>query len=457
MKNFKDLREIYNNLATLICNFFFVMLSACKRILGVGQFFQLRGTCSVTDPSRRRFRSKMDLNLKCRENPIVIKVDSPEFKSIFTEEVIDLKKIFDKYKHEIRIAGGAVRDLLMGLTPKDLDFATTATPEEMKEMFTAEEVRMINVNGERHGTITARINDKENFEVSLHLFVTGFDGSVYDYFYGYEDLQKRRVAFVGDPDVRVKEDYLRIMRYFRFYGRIALKPDNHEEETLRVLKNNVHGLENISGERIWGELKKILQGNFAGNLLKTMLNVGVGEYMGFPLSPNVQELDMLLKRAHHLNLSPLSYLAALVKDLDEVTVLHSRMKFSKLERDLLYFLVEHRDDKVSDRPMKPYESLILNTSMKQKVAIEYVREVLKYRGDEELLKRLDNWEIPRFPVSGKTLKECGVPVGKMYGRIINKLRDAWIDSEYKMTEKDLMSYLPNIIEEFEEKKIERNK
>ncbi|XP_037876229.1 CCA tRNA nucleotidyltransferase 1, mitochondrial isoform X1 [Bombyx mori] len=488
MKNFKDLREIYNNLATLICNFFFVMLSACKRILGVGQFFQLRGTCSVTDPSRRRFRSKMDLNLKCRENPIVIKVDSPEFKSIFTEEVIDLKKIFDKYKHEIRIAGGAVRDLLMGLTPKDLDFATTATPEEMKEMFTAEEVRMINVNGERHGTITARINDKENFEVTtlridmvtdgrfadvqftkdwkldanrrdltINSMFLGFDGSVYDYFYGYEDLQKRRVAFVGDPDVRVKEDYLRIMRYFRFYGRIALKPDNHEEETLRVLKNNVHGLENISGERIWGELKKILQGNFAGNLLKTMLNVGVGEYMGFPLSPNVQELDMLLKRAHHLNLSPLSYLAALVKDLDEVTVLHSRMKFSKLERDLLYFLVEHRDDKVSDRPMKPYESLILNTSMKQKVAIEYVREVLKYRGDEELLKRLDNWEIPRFPVSGKTLKECGVPVGKMYGRIINKLRDAWIDSEYKMTEKDLMSYLPNIIEEFEEKKIERNK
>lgn len=76
------------------------------------------------------------------------------------------------------------------------------------------------------------------------------------------------------------------------------------------------------------------------------------KFSGFPLSPNVQELDMLLKRAHHLNLSPLSYLAALVKDLDEVTVLHSRMKFSKLERDLLYFLVEHRDDKVSDRPMK---------------------------------------------------------------------------------------------------------
>lgn len=103
---------------------------------------------------------------------------------------------------------------------------------------------------------------------------------MYDYFFGYEDLKKRKIVFVGDPDRRVKEDYLRIMRYFRFYGKIADKPDNHEENTLEVLKNNVKGLQNISGERIWVELKKMLQGNFAGNLLKTMIDVGVGEYIG---------------------------------------------------------------------------------------------------------------------------------------------------------------------------------
>lgn len=80
--------------------------------------------------------------------------------------------------------------------------------------------------------------------------------------------------------MRVKEDYLRIMRYFRFYGKISESPDNHEENTLRVLKNNVDGLQNISGERIWVELKKTLQGKFAGNLLKTMLDVGVGQFIG---------------------------------------------------------------------------------------------------------------------------------------------------------------------------------
>lgn len=110
--------------------------------------------------------------------------------------------------------------------------------------------------------------------------ITGFDGTVYDYFYGYDDLKNKRIAFVGDPDVRIKEDYLRIMRYFRFYGRIAERANNHDQHTLEIIKANAEGLQNVSGERIWMELKKTLQGNFAGDLLKTMLDVGIGQYIG---------------------------------------------------------------------------------------------------------------------------------------------------------------------------------
>lgn len=70
------------------------------------------------------------------------------------------------------------------------------------------------------------------------------------------------------------------MRYFRFYGKIAEEPDKHEEETLKVLSENVEGLQNISGERIWIELQKMLSARFGGSLLKTMLKVGVGKYIG---------------------------------------------------------------------------------------------------------------------------------------------------------------------------------
>ncbi|XP_063539129.1 CCA tRNA nucleotidyltransferase 1, mitochondrial [Cydia strobilella] len=447
------------------------------------RFLKVRVFSSNTIPERRRLRSKVDMELKCRDNPVVVKLDTPEFHNIFTQEVIDLKKLFDKYQYEIRIAGGAVRDLLMGLQPKDLDFATPATPQQMKDMFTAENIRMINISGEKHGTITPRINDKENFEVTtlrvdlvtdgrhaevefttdwkldanrrdltINSMFLGFEGNVYDYFYGYDDLKQRRVAFVGNADVRIKEDYLRIMRYFRFYGRIAERPDNHDRETLEVIRNNAEGLQNISGERIWMELKKILQGSFSGALLKTILDVGLGKHIGLPIDPNIEELDRLLIRGRHLGLHPMSYLAALLRDMDEVTVLQRRLKFSGYDREMLYYIVEHRENKEGTRPLLPYEKLVLNTKIKQKDAVDYVREVLKYRGDEKLLEEFNRWEIPRFPMSGKILKDNGVPPGKMYGAIISKLKDVWIDNNYMQTADDLAKLIPVIIEKIDKRK-----
>ena len=87
------------------------------------------------------------------------KIDRPEFHALFTTELNDLIALFRKHNYELRIAGGAVRDLLMGKQSHDIDFATTATPDQMKEMFELEKVRMINTKGEGHGTITCRIND----------------------------------------------------------------------------------------------------------------------------------------------------------------------------------------------------------------------------------------------------------------------------------------------------------
>ncbi|CRK98758.1 CLUMA_CG012009, isoform B [Clunio marinus] len=256
-------------------------------------------------------RSKhMDPNVKVRENPVVFKLENDLFKSIFTPELNRLVDLFKKHGYEIRIAGGAVRDLLMDKIPTDLDFATIATPKQMKTMFDTENIRMINMNGEKHGTITARIHDKENFEcttlridvltdgrhaeveftqdwlldsnrrdLTINAMFLGFDGSVYDYFFGYEDLMERRGKFVGNADTRIKEDFLRILRYFRFYGRIAKSPDQHDPETLKIISNNAEGLQRVSGERIWVELKKILQGNFAGEILMTIIDCGLSQHI----------------------------------------------------------------------------------------------------------------------------------------------------------------------------------
>ncbi len=94
------------------------------------------------------------------------KLDTPEFQQILTADLKYLFLLFKKYSHELRIAGGAVRDLLMGKKPHDIDFATTATPDQMKEIFAKENIRMLNMNGEKHGTITVRLNDSENYEIT---------------------------------------------------------------------------------------------------------------------------------------------------------------------------------------------------------------------------------------------------------------------------------------------------
>ncbi|XP_012257352.2 CCA tRNA nucleotidyltransferase 1, mitochondrial isoform X2 [Athalia rosae] len=418
-------------------------------------------------------------DLVSRPEPAIMKLDTPEFHSIFTPELNTLSTLFKKYNYEIRIAGGAVRDILMGIQPKDLDFATTATPDEMKEMFTKEEVRMINMKGEKHGTITPRINDAENFEITtlridvltngrhaeveftrdwkldanrrdltVNSMFLGLDGTVYDYFYGYEDLKKRKIAFVGNPEVRIQEDYLRILRYFRFYGRIAEQPESHEPATLKAIAKHVNGLERVAGERIWKEWQKIMEGKFAGELLKTMINCELGTYIGLPKNPDIEAFDKVYQRAldKGIHLHPITLITALLKDEEQVMKLHGRLKLSAFERDVALFIVRHREDKPCEKPLKPYQHLVLMPKGKVYGTKEFVCELLRYKGNLELLEEFSKWQPPRFPVNGDMLKQH-VKEGKLMGKVLYKLKEEWLNSDFELSAEDLLKRVPHILGE----------
>ncbi|KAF2895811.1 hypothetical protein ILUMI_10377 [Ignelater luminosus] len=417
-----------------------------------------------------------------RQNPVIMKLDSPEFKSIFTEELLSLVSVFKKYGYELRVAGGAVRDLLMGKKPKDLDFATTATPDQMKEMFTTENIRMINTKGEKHGTITPRINDKENFEVTtlridvltdgrhaevqfttdwlldanrrdltINSMFLGLDGSVYDYFYGYDDLQKRRIAFVGDAVTRIQEDYLRILRYFRFYGRISEGPNLHEQSTITAIKNNVHGLERISGERIWVELKQILEGNFAGDIMLSILDTGAAPYIGIPSIPNINELKTVWQRSKNKKLQAVTLLSTLLKTTEEVLALHLRLKLSAYDRDLALFVVEHREPKPNAKPLLPYQQLMVKCKAKTSDVHEWIVEVLKYNNSPHL-EEFQNWSLPKFPVSGNMLKQKGVEGGRFMGLVMNELKNIWAENDFNLSAEELLKQVPHILSILEERR-----
>ncbi len=320
------------------------------------------------------------------------------FKSVVSNpDVQALKAVFDKYSYPLRFAGGPVRDLILGKVPSDLDFATTATPDQMKEMFTREEVRLINAQGEKHGTITARINDRENFEVTtlridkvtdgrraeveftedwgldanrrdltVNSMFLDLEGTLYDYFGGREDLAKRRVAFVGEARERIQEDYLRILRYFRFYGRISMQADAHEDDTIAAIKENVAGLYIVSGERIWMELAKILKGNYAGELLTKIVECGLSKHCGLPDEPDTDELKAVWKRVSASGLPrphPVTLLTSLFRTADDVMKMNARLKVSAFERDLALFIVANREDQ-APHPVRvrPYQYMLIDAS-----------------------------------------------------------------------------------------------
>lgn len=326
-----------------------------------------------------------------------MKLQSPEFQSLFTEGLKNLTELFVKENHELRIAGGAVRDLLNGVKPQDVDFATTATPTQMKEMFQSAGIRMINNKGEKHGTITARLHE-ENFEITtLRIDVTtdgrhaevefttdwqkdaerrdltinsmflGFDGTLFDYFNGYEDLKNKKVRFVGHAKQRIQEDYLRILRYFRFYGRIVDKPGDHDAETLEAIAENAKGLAGISGERIWVELKKILVGNHVNHLIHLIYDLDVAPYIGLPANASLEEFDKVSKNVEGFSPKPMTLLASLFKVQDDVTKLDLRLKIAKEEKNLGLFIVKNRKDLIkatdSSDPLKPYQDFIIDVSI----------------------------------------------------------------------------------------------
>ncbi|XP_034023340.1 CCA tRNA nucleotidyltransferase 1, mitochondrial [Thalassophryne amazonica] len=402
-----------------------------------------------------------------------MRLQSTEFQSVFTDGLKALADVFAKHQYEVRIAGGAVRDLLSGKRPEDVDFATTATPEEMKDMFQSAGIRMINNKGEKHGTITARLNN-ENFEVTtlrvdvqtdgrhaevefttdwekdaerrdltINSMFLGLDGTLYDYFNGYEDLQNRKVRFVGSAEHRIQEDYLRILRYLRFYGRVALESDDHETQTLDAIRKNGHGLAAISGERIWVELKKIVVGNHADKLLELIYSLGLAQYIGLPPDGDIEEMKHVWQNAKAHSPKPMTIVAALCHSTADVEKMDLRLKVSREEKSLALFLNKFRRElrKSPDERdcLKPFTDFIIDS---REVGVQSkVCELLKYQGEEKLLAELSTWSIPLFPVSGHDLRRLGVMSGTEIGAALQNLRDVWKKSGYKMDKDTLLSYL----------------
>lgn len=404
-----------------------------------------------------------------------------EVQKILNENLRQLFGLFAMNGFEIRFVGGCVRDLLMKQVPKDVDLSTTATPDQMMSVFKENKIRFIET-GLSHGTLTVNMNgenieittlriDKKTFgrkanveftndwrldaerrDLTINAMSLDVDGNLYDYFEGENDLNQGKVRFVGDAEMRIREDYLRILRYFRFFGRVAPSGDQHDESTLLLIGKTAIGLKGISVERIWVEVSKILRGRFAPSLINTMYDCDVAKHIGLPAreEDTTKEFERVWERCDIDAISPVSLLTAFVKNEKDALELSTKWKLSNYDKNLSCFIAANRDLPVDVKdPLKTYQDLIIrknNANVK-----EMIDELLNYLGKHTERWNIKQWKVPKFPICGNDLKNQGIKPGPSFGKLMNALKEKWIESRYEMTKDVLIREMEEIKKKLQNK------
>lgn len=342
---------------------------------------------------------------------------------------------------EARVVGGAVRDLLLGRPVADIDLATSRPPDATAAALRAAGIRVV-PTGVAHGTVTAIANHR-GFEITtlrrdvetdgrhavveftedwradalrrdftINSLSMARDGSVYDYTGGIDDLNAARVRFVGDPASRIAEDYLRILRYFRFQSRYGHSPP--DPATREALRSGTPGLARLSAERVWMELRRILSAPDPVAGVALMAELGVLQ----AVAPELDPARLAPLQAVGAPPDPILRLAAMLTG--DPIVFAERLKLSNEERDRL---VRLRDT--------PTPELSATDDALRRLLADYQRQDLidrtwLSRGPDTLRHRLAALPQPIFPLFGKDVLAIGVDSGPAVGLLLRSIRDWWL-------------------------------
>ena len=346
-----------------------------------------------------------------------------------------------------RVVGGAVRDALAGRPVADIDLATPSPPADVATALSRAGIRTV-PTGLDHGTLTAVVGGR-GFEITtlrrdietdgrhavvaftadwredaarrdftINAMSMSRDGTVFDYFGGRCDLRRGVVRFVGDPATRIAEDFLRILRFFRFYARYgAGRPD---PAAVSAIRDSVTGLAELSAERVWNELARILAVPNPMKALTLMAELGVLQAV-VPEGTDPARLGRLVASGAPTD-CVLRLAALLTGDALNLAI---RLKLSAADRDRLVAL-QHPLSLVPGDDDLALRRALANTVK----ALLLDRAWLAGGGDQAwrtLRGRLDELERPVFPLEGRHVLAVGVSSGPAVGDLLRAIRNWWLE------------------------------
>ena len=353
---------------------------------------------------------------------------------------------------QVRIVGGAVRDTLMGISSEDVDLATPLLPQEVTRRAEALGAKVI-PTGIAHGTVTVIYRDhpyevttlrrdvstdgrratvafsddwkedasRRDFTINA-LYADPLTGEIFDYFGGLADLKARRVRFIGDPAQRIAEDYLRILRYFRFHARFG--EGAVDAAAFEAVSRDADRMMGLSRERVADELLKLLA---LPDPVPTLTLMDQGRIWRAVLpeadSASVARVAKLVANERAMGVegdAVRRLIAFLPEDADVARGIASKLKLSNIIRKRI----------VKVRARGPDALVLHPRALAHGIGLEAARDAWLIAGDAAALKQaisdLSGWEVPRLPIGGGAIVARGIAKGPEVARLLQQVEAQWV-------------------------------
>lgn len=365
-----------------------------------------------------------------------------------SSDVLELLDTLSKAGATGRFVGGCVRDSLLNRPVNDIDIAVDQEPIAVQQALKKAGYRTV-PTGLRHGTLTvlletgpvevtslrrdvetdgrrAVVSFTEDWEedalrrdFTINALYCDADGRLYDFHNGLEDLKTRKICFIGDAETRIKEDVLRIFRFFRFHAQLEKHP--LDPIGLAACERLIDLLPTLSAERVATELLKILSSPSPAEILETVSRIGglshwLPEATEFEIFDRLGSSDALLRLASLLQHS-------------EVPLVCNRLRISNQQKSRLIAATRLSEPPASDKDVR---ALLYREG---KEAIRDRAHIGIARGNPQWAKVFaiaDCWDLPVFPLSGTDALAIGIAHGPDVGEALKTVQDAWIDSDFNL-------------------------